>query len=210
MASVTIARAQPECRHTAIRSPVRGALLLGREPILGSAQIDDFAFYKLEWASQASPDSWSAVSTTRDQPVINGLLDEWDTSRLPDGRYRLRLVIVDPAGREVCISAVEDLTIANQPTPTVTASATVAAPDSAMQPPAGNEGESPPTSTPSPTATLAPILPRSAGSARPGLAIGELLSAGPLRELATDFFNGLLAAVVIVALALAIGRRRSP
>ncbi len=218
LASALPTHAQPECRQAAIRSPLRGARLLGVEPILGSARIDDFAFYKLEWASQANPDSWSAVSTIKSQPVVNGLLDEWDTSRLPDGPYRLRLVVVDPAGREVCIVAVEDLVIANQPTATPTATATIIPPGAAVSgQAAGEAGQLAPgeatelaTSTPLPTATLAPIVPRSSGSPRDALALESLWRSGPLRKTAVAFANGLLAALVLMALALAIGRRRGP
>lgn len=112
--------AQSPCRNVAIRSPFRGEPLQGRVPILGSARIDSFQFYKVEWAPNYAPEQWNAVSTTKPQPVQNGLLDEWDTKRLPDGTYRLKLTAVDAAGQEACRVLVTDLVLANRATPTAT------------------------------------------------------------------------------------------
>lgn len=125
--------AQSPCRNTAIRSPFRGEVLAGRVPILGSARIDNFLFYKLEWAATEAPEQWSAVSTTIEAEVRNGLLDQLDTTRLPDGHYRLKLTVVDKDSQEICRVVVEDVEILN----TVTAT-----PD----------GSTTPTATPSPTA----------------------------------------------------------
>jgi len=118
--------AQAPCRNAAIRSPFRGDVLRGTVSILGSARIDNFSFYKLEWATVAAPEQWSAVSTTISTPVRNGLLDRWDSTRLADGRYRLKLTVVDASAQEVCRIFVEDLTIGNGGTPTPTGSATAA------------------------------------------------------------------------------------
>jgi hypothetical protein len=115
--------AQAPCRNVAIRSPFRGETLQGRVPVLGSARIEGFQFYKVEWAPDYAPDQWSAVSTVKAPAVTNGLLDEWDTRRLPDGGYRLKLTVVDAAGQEVCRFVVTDLLLANRATPTATSSA---------------------------------------------------------------------------------------
>jgi hypothetical protein len=112
--------AQTSCRNVAIRSPFGGQTVRGLVPILGSARIDGFGFYKLEWARPTDPETWSAVSMTRPQAVVNGLLDEWDTARLPDGPYRLKLTVVDIQGQEPCRVTVDNVSVATHTTPTAT------------------------------------------------------------------------------------------
>lgn len=185
--------------------------MAGVEPILGSAWIDDFAFYKVEWAAATAPDTWSAVSTTKHQPVTHGLLDEWDTTRVPDGVYRLRLVAVNGAAQEVCIAVVEELHVSNlptaTPTPTQRAEGAVPTPGREMVAAGAAEGESAKTES-EPTATLAPILPRPGGTTSGTLSWQAWWHSGPLRTMATSFANGLLAAIVIMALAWLVGQRR--
>lgn len=118
------ALAQPDCRSVAIRSPFSGDVLSGTVAILGSARIDAFQFYKLEWAPEAEPESWRAVSSTIDRPVSNGRLDLWDTQALPDGRYRLKLTAVDQQSGERCRALVAPLWLANSATPEATEAAT--------------------------------------------------------------------------------------
>lgn len=123
------AYAQTSCDGVSLRSPYAGDTLRGSVPILGSARIDGFGFYKVEWAS-ADDGAWSAVSGTLSRPVTHGLLDTWDTSRLPDGRYRLRLIVVDTSGQEPCQRSVDGLLVANSATyvvsPTVPLTPTLA------------------------------------------------------------------------------------
>jgi hypothetical protein len=118
------ALAQPDCRSVAIRSPFSGDVLRGTVEILGSSRIDAFQFYKLEWAPESEPESWRAVSSTIDQPVSNGRLDLWDTQPLPDGRYRLKLTVVDQQSGERCRALVAPLWLANDATPEATEGAT--------------------------------------------------------------------------------------
>jgi hypothetical protein len=109
--SAAPAAAQAACRNVALRSPVTGEAVTGNVPILGSAQIDGFNFYKVEWAPAGEPEAWRAVSETKGEPVLNGLLDQWDTSRVPDGAYRLKLTVVDQVAAEVCRALVEDIVV---------------------------------------------------------------------------------------------------
>ena len=103
--------AQVSCREVAISRPFGGEAVRGIVPILGSARIDGFGFYKVEWASAAEPDDWKAVSETYATPVVHGLLDSWDTTRRPDGPYRLRLVVVDQTGQEPCRQVLEGVLV---------------------------------------------------------------------------------------------------
>ena len=80
-------RPVPGSREVGV-SPFAGTRVRGIVPVLGSARIDGFGFYKLEWASEAVAETWSAVSAVRADPVVNGALDAWDTRLLPDGEYQ--------------------------------------------------------------------------------------------------------------------------
>lgn len=224
------AGAQAECRNVVIRSPFGGETLSGTARVLGSARIDRFLFYKVEWAAAESPETWSALSTTIDQPVVNGLLDQWDTSRVPDGRYRLKLTAVDQDSQERCRAIVEGLIVANTvtATPSPTPSATPAAaeePDaagdaadsdaSAPTPPAaegdgaGDEAGSPDAAEPTPTLPTIPLS--DAPAAQPGALrqIGGLIGTG-LGGVAGSFFSGFcIAGVLAAVIAVFLGLRRS-
>lgn len=119
------AAAQDTCAEVAIRSPFSGMAVRGLVPIYGSARIDRFGFYKLEWAAPHDPESWIAVSNTKSTPVLHGVLDRWDTSRIPDGTYRLRLAVVDETGQEPCRQVVEGVVVDNDPPTEVTATGAV-------------------------------------------------------------------------------------
>ncbi|MBI3942158.1 MAG: hypothetical protein HY326_04025 [Chloroflexi bacterium] len=109
------------CVGVGITSPRNNAILRGTVEINGSANIADFNFYKVEFLAANNPTQWSAVSTTYNQPVTNGRLDSWTTTRVPDGPYSLRLVVVDKRAQEACTTVITGLVIANtQPTATVT------------------------------------------------------------------------------------------
>ncbi|MSP11651.1 MAG: hypothetical protein EXR62_01705 [Chloroflexi bacterium] len=109
------------CVSVGVTSPRNNAILRGTVEINGSANIADFNFYKVEFLPANNPTQWVAVSTTYNQPVTNGRLDSWTTTRVPDGPYSLRLVVVDKRAQEVCNTVITGLVIANtQPTATVT------------------------------------------------------------------------------------------
>lgn len=90
----------PEVRIT---SPGMGARVEGRVEIWGTADIEDFSFYKVEFAVGADPadEDWHFIGPERDEAkerIINGHLVSWDTSGLSPGVYSLRLVVVDRSG----------------------------------------------------------------------------------------------------------------
>lgn len=134
----------------------------GIVPVEGSASIPDFQFFKVEYSTVNQPDLWRAVSQVYRQPVVNGVLDQWNTTALPDGGgYSLKLTAVDSRAQEVCQSIVRNLTIANdEPTSTPTAEEppTLLAPTSTATP----RGVAIATATsalPTPTATVVAIIP---------------------------------------------------
>jgi hypothetical protein len=189
---------QAACRDSVVRSPLDGDVLQGVVPVYGSARIDDFNFYKLEFATLTSPDSWSAVSTTKNAPVLSGLLDVWDTTRVTDGTYLLKLTTVDSVGQEVCRHTVANLAVANRGTPTPTETATpaesptptvtvVLAPDEA-------------TVAPTPEPTVEPIVPATTEGGFGGTVLSNVSGTG----IFDAFFKGFVLTLAVATIALVL------
>ncbi len=67
--------------------------------VRGTAAIDNFWYYKLEFSSNGEwPVKWSLIEDLHFEPVVNGFLDDWKTGALPEGVYQLRLTVVDKGG----------------------------------------------------------------------------------------------------------------
>jgi LysM repeat protein len=70
--------------------------LRGTFAIIGTAQHEDFQFYKIEIRADGS-DLWQNI-VTRSTPVDSGVLATFNTALLPSGLYWLRLTVVDKTG----------------------------------------------------------------------------------------------------------------
>jgi hypothetical protein len=81
-----------------ITSPGMDAVLNGPVQILGTANIPNFQYYKVEVGSGENPTSWSIFSDIHKSRIAGGLLDIWDPSAYPAGVYKLRLTVVDNTG----------------------------------------------------------------------------------------------------------------
>jgi len=88
----------PHCPKPPARltNPTVNAILKGPVEIMGSANIDNFDFYKFE-QRHAGASEWSTLHIFG-EPVADGFLGIWDTSALPAGTYAFRLVVVDKTG----------------------------------------------------------------------------------------------------------------
>ena len=83
---------------TCISSPRMGAIVSGVVIIHGTATHGRFQFYKVEIGRGEEPTAWHVVSDIHEAPVINGVLDEFETTAVPDGVYCLQLTVVDQTG----------------------------------------------------------------------------------------------------------------
>ena len=82
-----------------ISSPVGGTVLTGTVSILGAATASTFDSYQLEYAPVGSNTFTLITGPVRTpQPNENGVLGEWDTTRVPNGQYVLRLTISSRSG----------------------------------------------------------------------------------------------------------------
>ena len=68
--------------------------------ILGTAADDNFAYYQLEYSLRGR--QWTTIGPARNtNQVRNGVLGTWDTSKVPAGRYQLRLNMADSMGNHI-------------------------------------------------------------------------------------------------------------
>jgi hypothetical protein len=89
----------PACPNAGVRitSPGLGFSRRGAIQVFGTANIENFQFYKLEFKGVDEASDFHYI-TGGNAPVVEGLLGVWDTSGLPAGAYQLRLVVVDKTG----------------------------------------------------------------------------------------------------------------
>lgn len=120
-----------------ITSPQNNAIVRGLVPILGSAVHPQFQFYKVEYAREPVSDiNWVIIGAIREEQIVDGQLEVWDTTQVPDGSYTLRLRVVRLDGNYSEYSVVQVVVANAQPTETPT-----------------------PAETPTPTLTPTPLPP---------------------------------------------------
>lgn len=90
----------PPCPQPGVQitSPVMNQIISGQVTILGTAQIDRFQFYKLEYGMGENPTQWHSIGEINRTPVVNGVLGVWNTAGFPSGVFILRLTVVDITG----------------------------------------------------------------------------------------------------------------
>lgn len=156
LGAATPALAEPAHQQTQVQitQPEINAQVRGMVPIMGSALVPNFQFYKVEFGVGPNPAQWAIIGDMHDQSVVNGQLEVWDTTRLPDGVYSLRLHAVKQDGNfEEFI--VRQIAIANsQPTETPTPEMTPT--------PEASPTPAPLEATPRATATVQIIAPTAA------------------------------------------------
>lgn len=88
----------PDCPNPGARltSPGQGQNVGGAIVVMGTANLPNMQYYKLEFRPVGSSGDFTYL-TGRNAPA-DGALGVWDTSPLPPGAYTLRLVVVDHTG----------------------------------------------------------------------------------------------------------------
>jgi hypothetical protein len=76
--------------------PPPGATISGRVHVLGTANIEGFHHYRIEYWAEGSG-QWNYL-LEQYEPVIEGELMMLETATVPAGRYGLRLTVVDQTG----------------------------------------------------------------------------------------------------------------
>lgn len=87
----------PACPNASARitRPGDGAVVSGYIEIFGSANVDNFEYYKVEFLPPGG--SWNFIQSYN-SPVTEGMLAGWNTDTVPPGEYAFRLIVVDVTG----------------------------------------------------------------------------------------------------------------
>ncbi len=104
-----------------ISSPTSNAVVQGTVQITGSADYPSFQFYIIEFSPEPiTGDQWQIIGSIHEAPVLNGLLETWNTTAVPDGSYTLRLRVVRVDGN-YSEGFAQQIVVSNaQPVPTDT------------------------------------------------------------------------------------------
>ena len=75
--------------------------LTGTVMIVGTANIPEFQFYKVEYAMGHAPldTDFHSIGEVHRQAVVDGVLATWYVGNMPAGQYTLRLTVVDNRGQ---------------------------------------------------------------------------------------------------------------
>ena len=77
-----------------ISQPFDGATVSGVIQLTGTAQIDNFSYYKVEFRVPGR--DWSFIESYESPGT--GVIASWNTATVPPGNYEFRLVVVDITG----------------------------------------------------------------------------------------------------------------
>lgn len=173
----------------AIIFPAPGDILSGQVTITGRTDVPGFSSSQLDFAYASNPtDTWFTLQTST-QPVVDAALAVWDTTRISDGGYvlRLRVFTEDGSFQEVLVS----IKVQNDtpiPTPTPLFTSTPDRLDEGIPTPFLIAASPTPTSTPHPTPTPLPANPATLDQP----AVYTSLGRGALVILGLFAFVGLL------------------
>ncbi len=131
-----------------INSPSSNDVVRGVVQIIGSSAHPAFQFYVIEFAPEpVTGDQWQTIGATHQTSVISGVLENWDTTQIPDGSYTIRLRTVRQDGNYT-EGFVQQVVVANtQVIPTATPTPTPADAQSAPAVPVDTPTPLPPTPT---------------------------------------------------------------
>ena len=87
----SLAQAPSEGSGVEISSPTSGATVGGVVSIVGSVTVDGLIHYELALGPGAEPQQWLPIGERVEEQVASGTLVIWNTTRIPDGVYILRL-----------------------------------------------------------------------------------------------------------------------
>ena len=98
-AATRVVIVSPNCPDSRARifEPGVGQRISGPVQVVGTAQVDSFQYYKIEFKPSGAPGDFNFY-LRREAAVANGPLGVWDPSGLSPGPYLLRLVTVDLTG----------------------------------------------------------------------------------------------------------------
>ena len=92
--------APPPCPNPSgcITFPAASQVITEPLTIWGTASIEAFQFYKIEYGLGETPEQWHSIGDVHTAPVVDGVLSTWDPAGFPNGILKLRLTVVDITG----------------------------------------------------------------------------------------------------------------
>jgi membrane peptidoglycan carboxypeptidase len=102
----------PTSPNAIITAPAMFATATGKIAIQGTADGQEFSFYRLQVGKGLNPTEWVQIGKDNTSPVQNGTLGQWDADGL-DGLYALQLLVVHKDQR--LETSIIQLTIDSQP-----------------------------------------------------------------------------------------------
>jgi hypothetical protein len=87
------------CRKDSVHitRPAPNEQFTGGYEVHGTANIPNFAFYRLDISSASTNGAWVTLKV-ENAPVVNGVLGNIDTTPYEPGEYAFRLMVMDRAG----------------------------------------------------------------------------------------------------------------
>lgn len=156
--SIVRLEAAPPQQEALITSPRDRDVVRGLLVIKGTATHPRFWKYEVHYAPEPNPTDQWAILGIHEAQVIDGRLETWDTSQVPDGTYSLRLRVVRTDGNydEYYVRQISVANAQPKETETPTTTPTPAATSTPLPPTPTVIIEQPPTATPRPTPTPGP------------------------------------------------------
>ncbi|MDW8326258.1 MAG: hypothetical protein RMK99_06800 [Anaerolineales bacterium] len=81
-----------------LTQPTGGARLIGEVEVLGTANVPNLAFYRVEISGVTTNGAWVTLDVGN-EPKVNGRLGVFNVNSYPAGEYAFRLVVTDNLGR---------------------------------------------------------------------------------------------------------------
>ncbi|MCS6909931.1 MAG: hypothetical protein NZM11_05105 [Anaerolineales bacterium] len=103
-----------------LTQPSGGARLTGEVEVLGTANVPNLAFYRVEISGVTTNGAWVTLDVGN-EPKVNGRLGNFNVNSYPAGEYAFRLVVTDNLGRSypACTIAVTFAPLSSAPLPTL-------------------------------------------------------------------------------------------
>lgn len=103
-----------------LTQPTGGARLTGEVEVLGTANVPNLAFYRIEISGVTTNGAWVTLNVGN-EPKVNGRLGVFNVNSYQSGEYAFRLVVTDNLGQAypACAIAVTFAPLGGAPLPTL-------------------------------------------------------------------------------------------
>lgn len=119
---ITVDSSGCDSNRAALSQPESGERLTGEVEVLGTANVPNLAFYRIEISGVTTNGAWVTLNVGN-EPKVNGRLGVFNVNSYQAGEYAFRLVVSDNLGKAYppCAIAVTfaPLNVAPAPAPTV-------------------------------------------------------------------------------------------